>query len=189
MALFVCGKNMKQFIILLVASLCSASAFAEKCEGIAGCIDLYSKLTGEAILVNEVKPDMTLALAGTDLTKANAKTEFVKFINTNIVELIQGNKLVAFRHGEFLSSPIYLIENKIIPQMINKDGLVTLVYQSNKDPKSIITRRIRNKLSRKKTKSINNIVEFSANKTVSVSDTYEYASRIMATIIKLDLKK
>lgn len=167
----------------------SLSAHAEKCEGIEACSALYTKLTGKKVVTSDIKEDMTLSSPGTDLTAENAEKEYIRYLNLNVVQMLEGNRLIALRHGEFLTSPIYMIEKGIMPQMINKDGLVTLVFVSKNSPKKLISKKVRNQLSRKKTKSINNIVEFNDNNIITLSDTYEYASRIMTTIMKKDSVK
>lgn len=178
---------MKKFLALLV--LLSFQAHAEKCETIEGCSALYANLTGEKVDFSAVPVEMSLAIAGTDMTPENAKEEYRKYLAMNAVMLIENNKLVPMRHGEFLKSPIYVVEKNKIPQMINKDGLVTFSYATQNDPKKLITRKVRKKLSYKKTKSLNNIVEYSGPKVITISDTYENASKIAAQIIKADQKK
>lgn len=178
---------MKKFFALLV--LLSLNAQAEKCETVEGCSVLFTNLTGEKVDFTAVPPEMSLAVPGTDLTAENVKVEFPKYLALNAVVLIEKNKLVPMRHGEFLTSPMYVVDKNKIPQMINKDGLVTFSYMTQNDPKKLVTRRIRKKLSYKKTKSLNNIVEYSGPKVITVSDTYEYANKVVAQIIKADQKK
>lgn len=182
---------MKLFSIFTLVTLFSFNAYAEKCEGVNACVDLYTKLTGEHLAIyKDVTDDMTLAAPDADLTKENAKVEFTKFANKNVIQILEINKvktLVAKRSGDFLTSPIYIVSENNIPMMINKDGLVTFVYHS-KGATRKLAEKTRTMLSKKmpSKESRNSILEFTDNKIISVSDSYEKADKIAREWIKLD---
>jgi len=181
---------MKFLFLVSVLGLFSFNSYAEKCEGVNACVDLYTKLTGEHLAIyKDVTDDMTLAIPDTDLTKDNAKVEFNKFANKNLIQITDINKvktLIAKRSGDFLTAPIYIVSENNIPMMINKDGLVTFVYHSKGDT-SKLSSKTRTMLSKKKpANGRNSILEFMDNKIISVSDTYERADKIARVWIKLD---
>lgn len=182
---------MKLLSIFTLITLFSFNAYAEKCEGVNACVDLYTKLTGEHLAIyKDVTDEMTLAAPDTDLTKENAKVEFSKFVNKNVMQMMEINKvktLVAKRSGDFLTSPIFVVSENNIPMMINKDGLVTFVYHA-KGGTGRLAVKTRTMLSKKMPSkgSRNSILEFADNKIISVSDSYEKADKIAREWIKLD---
>lgn len=178
---------MKFLSIAAILCLLTSNSYAEKCEGFNACADLYTKLTGEKLNIDEsISDDMTLAIPDIDLTVANAKVEFLYFLNKNVVTMMPKNRLVANRKGDFLISPIYIVSEGNIPRMINKDGLVTFVYHSKSDTKNLVSNKTRGLLSRKKNKSESMITVFPKTKVIAVSDTDENATRIINLIIKSD---
>lgn len=178
---------MKGLLIATVLGLFSFNSYAEKCEGINACVDLYTKLTGEKFTIEEsISDDMSLAAPDTDLTAANAKLEFENFLNKNVVSVMAKNRLTAGRSGEFLTAPIYVVSAGNIPRMLNKDGLVTFVYHSKKDPSKIVNAKTRGLLTRKKNNSERRIVDYSKTKIIAVSDTFQNAERIITFIMKAD---
>ena len=178
---------MKHIVFLLALSLFSLNAYSETCTGISGCTSLYEKLTGKTINTDKaISDEMTLTLNETTLTKENAAKEFAAFINMNAVTL-EGSSLKAMRNGEYLTAPIYLVTVDNVPQMINKDGLVTMVYQATKPTQRLVTKNIRALLSKKKAKSRQGIAEYNSN-MISVSDTYEHAEKVIRAILKNDMK-
>lgn len=178
---------MKLLSVLTLLSLFSFNAYAEKCEGVNACFDLYSKLTGKKLSIDKsITDEMTLAAPDTDLTKENAKVEFAKFCNKNVLS-IKGKVLMAHRSGDFLTAPIHVVSENNIPMMINKDGLVTFVYHAKGNIEKLAA-RTRTMTSKKKPQpnSINKIVQFTENKIIAVSDTYEKTDKIAREWIKLD---
>ncbi|MBY0414962.1 MAG: hypothetical protein K2Q18_12400 [Bdellovibrionales bacterium] len=177
---------MKHLTLLVILTVLPLSSFAEVCEGMNACTDLYRKLTGDKVVIDDkISDEMTLAVNGTDLTPQNARGEFPLFLNKNAVNFM-GNKLTPVRNGEFLGSPIYVVSANNMPQMINKDGLMTMVYHAKNETKKLITPKLLGMLSKKKTKGLSRVVDFKASKIVIVSDTFEYATKIMNEIIKAD---
>ena len=177
---------LRVFLILTLISF-SFNSYAEKCEGINACIDLYSRLTGHKLIPSvSITDDMSLAVADTDLNSSNAQKEFEKFLNKNIVS-INGDKLMANRHGDFLAAPAYIVSEGNIPMMIDGKGLVTLVYSAKGNTIRLVN-SARKMLSKKmpNAKNVNNIMEFKATKIISVSDTYETAVKIIKIIMKQD---
>jgi hypothetical protein len=179
---------MKLLSIFTFLCLFSFNSYAEKCEGVNACTELYSKLTGKKLEVNSsITDEMTLAAPDTDLTKENAKAEFSMFLNKNAIILYSEKQLVPNRSGEFLTAPIHVISENNIPMMLNKDGLVTFVYHVQGDIGKL-AKKTRSMLSKKKSspKSINKILEYKENKIIVVCDTYEKADKIAREWIKLD---
>lgn len=181
---------MKLIPIMSFLFLFSFNTYAEKCEGVNACVDLYSKLTGEHLAIDkDVTDEMTLAVPDTDLTKENAKIEFSKYANKNVMHVMNINKvktLLSKRSGDFLTAPIYIVSENNIPMMINKDGPVTFVYHS-KSNTSKLASKTRTMLGKKKpAKGRNSIIEFMDNKIIVVSDTYEKADKIAREWIKSD---
>jgi hypothetical protein len=179
---------MKLLILLTLLSFFSMNAYAEKCEGINACSDLYSKLTGEQLEIDStITDEMTLASPDVDLTKENVKAEFSLFVNKNVMSILDGKKLITHRMGDFLVAPIFVVSKNNIPMMINKDGLVTFVYHSKGATKRL-SDKTRILMSKKMARphSENKIVEFKDNKIIVVSDTYEKADKIAREWIKLD---
>lgn len=179
---------MKLLPIVTLLCLFSFNSYAEKCEGVNACTNLYSKLTGKKIEVSaSITDEMTLAAPDADLTKENAKAEFSKFINKNVMSILDNTKLISHRMGEFLTSPIYVVSENNIPMMINKDGLVTFVYHSKGDTKKLAD-KTRIMMSKKMPgpHSVNKIIEYKENKIIVVCDTYERADKIAREWIKLD---
>lgn len=176
---------MKACLLLLGLMVFSANSYAEKCEGMNACVSLYEKLTGDKLKVDEaINDDMTLASNDTDLTAADTKSQFEMYLNKNGVRLHK-NSLWAVRAGEFLTAPIYVVSQGNMPQMINKDGLVTLVYHAKKKSSKLVPGLARF-LSKKKIKDVPKIVEYLNTNTISVSDTFEHAEKIMTKILKAD---
>ncbi len=174
-------------LLCLVALSFSINSYAETCEGFNACADLYTKLTGEKLSIDKnISDEMTLAYNDANLTKENAKTEFTMFLNKNAVDMQNKGYIFAMRDKEFLSAPIYVVTEENMPRLFNKDALVTFIYHATHDTKKIVTAKARAALSKKKTKSRNNIVEFSHTKIISVSDTGEAATKIMKEIFKAD---
>jgi len=182
---------MKLLSVLTLLSIFSINAYAEKCEGVNACVELYTKLTGEHLNIDKVITDeMTLAAPDIDLTKENAKVEFSIFNNKNALHVYNVNKskmLIAKRNGEFLTAPIHIVSENNIPMMLNKDGPVTFVYHAKGNISNLAKKTV--KLLSKKmpaAKSLNRIVEFQENNIILVSDTYEKADKIAREWIKLD---
>lgn len=161
---------------------------AEVCEGIKSCSELYTKVTGEKLQIEKsINKSMSISSTGTDLDKSNVKKEFERYLNQNAVSL-SNKRLQSMRQGEYLRAPIYLVSLGNMPMMINKDGLVTLVYQSTNETNKLVNTSVKKMLSKKKSKSLNKIIEFPKNNLIAVSDTYEYASKIMKEIMMQDKK-
>lgn len=178
---------MKVLFLILILGLFSINLHAKKCEGMNACIDLYTEITGEKFIIDEsVNDEMSLAAPDTDLNAQNAKIEFLNFLNKNVVSIMLKKNLVAARNGEFLTAPIYVVSDGNIPRMINKDGLVTLVYHSRKETSKLVSAKTRGLLTRKKNNSERRIVDYSKTKIIAVSDTFENAERIMMLIMKSD---
>ncbi len=178
---------MVRLSIVTLALLVSFGASAEVCEGLTACTNLYTQLTGKKVKGdNYITPEMSLAVSSTTMESKNATNEFKSFLNKNAINLTSSGQILASRHGEFLTSPIYVVSPGNMPMMINKDGLVTMVYQAKKPTAKLITSKIRRLLSKKKTKSVNSIVEFKDTGIITASDTYEHASQIMTEIMKSD---
>lgn len=175
-------------LLLLITISFSINTYAETCEGFNACADLYTKLTGEKLTIDKnISDEMTLAYNDANLTKENAKTEFTMFLNKNAVDIQKKGYVFAMRDKEFLSAPIYVVTEENMPRLFNKDALVTFIYHATHDTtKKVVTAKARAALSKKKTKSRNNIVEFSHSKIISVSDTGEAATKIMKEIFKAD---
>lgn len=171
---------------LLISLFVSFSLKAEVCEGIKSCSELYTKITGEKLQSDKsINKSMSISATGTDLDKSNVKKEFERYLNQNAVSL-SNKRLQSMRQGEFLTAPIYLVSLGNMPMMINKDGLVTLVYQSTKETNKLVNSSVKKMLSKKKSKSLNKIIEFPKTNLIAVSDTYEYASKIMKEIMLQD---
>jgi hypothetical protein len=179
---------MKLLSIFTLLCLFSFNSYAEKCEGVNACSDLYSKLTGQKLSIDPtITDEMTLASPDVDLTKENAKVEFSKFINKNVMSILDKTKLISHRMGEFLTAPIYVVSENNIPMMINKDGLVTFVYHTKGNTKKLADKtRIMMSKKMPRPHSANKIVEYKENKIIVVSDTYEKADKIAREWIKLD---
>lgn len=179
---------MKLLSILTLLCLFSINAYAEKCEGINACADLYSKLTDKKLSIDPVITDeVTLAVPDVDLTKENANVEFEKFLNKNGGMTILDNTVVTKRVGEFLTAPVHVVSDNNIPMMLNKDGLVTFVYHTKGSTKRLAD-KTRSMLSKKKlaVKTFAKTIEFPKNKIMVVCDTYEKADKIVRLMIKLD---
>lgn len=176
-----------KFLVTLIIFF-SFPVFAEKCEGLENCAALYTKFTGKTVDMSDISSNMSWAVKNADVTPENAEKEFTRFLALNAITKMENNKLLPMRHGEFMLAPIYLIEDGKMPQVFSGEGLVTLVYQSKKDTAKLVTTRIRKQMSFKKTKSLNNIVEFKASKVITVSDRYDFASKVMQMIMKADSK-
>lgn len=178
---------MKVLFLVIGLSFSPFNLYAEKCEGINACTDLYAKFTGEKFIIDDsINDEMSLAAPDSDLTAVNAKVEFISFLNKNVVNIMAKNKLIAGRNGEFLTAPIYVVSAGNIPRMINKDGLVTFVYHSQKDTSKLVSAKTRGLLTRNKNNSERRIVDFPNTKIIAVSDTFENAERIMTLIMKSD---
>ena len=176
----------RSLLCLTVISF-SINSYAETCEGLNACADLYTKLTGEKLTIDKnISDEMTLAYNDANLTKENAKAEFTMFLNKNVVSMLDNGRVMAMRDKEFLSAPIYVVTEENMPRLFNKDALVTFVYHATRETKKVVKARARAFLSKKKLKSRNNIVEFSHTKIISVSDTGEAATKIMKEIFKAD---
>lgn len=173
--------------LLSFTLLFSFALRAEVCEGLNACSELYTQMTGQKLTMDKsISDDMSIAVPSTTMESKNATGEFTNFLNKNVINLLPGGKLQAMRHGEFLTVPIYVVSTGNMPMMINKDGLVTMVYQTQKVPTKLVSSKIRKMLSKKKAKSTNNIVEFNKNQIIAVSDTFEHATKIMTEIMKTD---
>jgi hypothetical protein len=145
------------------------------------------KLTGEKLNIDKnISDEMTLAYNDANLTKENAKAEFVMFLNKNVMNLDTEGRVMAMRNNEFLSAPIYVVSAGNMPRVFNKDALLTFVYHTQHETKKVVTKKARVLLSKKKRKSRNNIVEFPHTKIIAVSDTGEAATKIMKEIFKAD---
>lgn len=180
---------MKHLAFLTTIFFLSLNTYAETCTGIAECSKLYTKIDAKEFKIDKaITPKMTLILEETNLTDGSAKKDFLNFLNINAVEVV-GDSLKPMRNGEYLTSPIYLVTPDNIPQMINKDGLVTLVYQTTNPAQKLLTKTILGMSSKKKTKSRQGIVAYNESNIISVSDTYQYAEKIIRAIMKSDLKK
>lgn len=178
---------MKFLSILIILILFSFNSYAEKCEGIHACAELYTKLTGDKVTVDtSVTDEMSLAVSGVELTAENAKNKFEIFLNKNVVALTAKKQLVAGRKGDFLTAPVYVVSEGNIPRMINKDGPVTFVYQAKNETKKLINNKTRGLLSRKKGSFETMINTFDKTKIIAVSDKDENASRIITFIMKSD---
>lgn len=178
---------MNVLFLTLALMLFSSHSYAKKCEGINACSDLYTELTGERFIIdNSIDDEMSLGAPDADLNAINARVEFLNFINKNVVSIVQKNRLVAARNGEFLTAPIYIVSDGNIPRMINKDGLVTLVYHSKKATSKLVSSKTRALLTRKKNNTERRIIDYSKTKIIAVSDTFENAERIMILIMKSD---
>jgi hypothetical protein len=178
---------MKRLALLSFLVLFSTNSFAEVCEGINACTELYRKLTGDNIIADkDITDETTLAVVSTDLTAQNAKAEFQLYLNKNTIQLL-GRRLDIMRNGDFLTSPIYIVSENNMPQMINKDGLVTLVYHAKRPTSKLLTSKVRNQLSFTKvqTKSRFAILEF-PTKIIAIQHTFEYAEKMMKKIMKAD---
>ena len=161
----------------------STNSYAEVCEGFNACTNLYTQLTGQKISIDKnISDETSLAVQNTDLTKENAKAEYQLFLNKNTIDFKNG-KLNMMRNGEFLTAPIYIVSESNMPQMINKDGLVTLVYHAQKASAKSLSSKTRQLLSfsKVKTKAHFSILEF-PTKIIAVSHTFEYATKIMKEI-------
>lgn len=180
---------MKRIILALILGVLSVNAYAEKCEGFNVCLELYSKLTGKKLSIdNTISDEMTFSVEDLELTKENAESEFTLFLNKNAINYFKkNNQLIAQRQGEFLTSPVYIVSPGNMPQMFSKEGLVTLVYHSKNDPDkfSVKTRAM---LSKKmpKPKSINKVIAYRESKIFVVSDTFEVAQKVMEQVFKMD---
>lgn len=173
---------------LFISLFLSMSLKAEVCEGIKSCSELYTKITGEKLQSEKsINKSMSISATGTDLNKSNVKKEFERYVNQNAVSF-SNKRLLSVRNGEYLTAPIYLVSLGNMPMMINKDGPVTLVYQSTKETKKLVNSNVKKMLSKKKSKSQNKIVEFPNTNLIVVSDTYEYASKTMKEIMLADKK-
>lgn len=179
---------MKLLSIFTLLCLFSVNSYAERCEGVNACVDLYSKLTDVKLTIDKnVTDEMTLAAPDADLTKENAKIEFSKFINKNVMSILNNKFLITQRMGDFLTAPIHVVSENNIPMMINKDGLVTFVYHAKGNTKKLAD-KTRVMMSKKMAGShaVNKIIEYNKNKIIVVSDTYEKADKIAREWIKLD---
>jgi hypothetical protein len=176
-------KLLSQLSLITALLIFSSNSFAEVCEGINACTELYTKLTGEKIIMDkDITDEMTLAAPTANFTSENAKAEYRLYLNKNAIALT-GSKMDTMRNGDFLISPIYIVSENNMPQMINKDGLVTLVYHAKNSTKKL-TKKV-SALSKKKMKGHPAILEFPTN-VIAVEDTFEYATRNMNAIIKAD---
>lgn len=180
---------MKRMILALFLGMLSANSYAERCEGFNACAELYSKISGKKLSIdNSISDEMTLAVEDTNLTKENAEDEYALFLNKNVVSYYKKNhQLIAQRQGEFLTSPIYVVSQGNMPQMFSKEGLVTLVYHSKNDPDKF-SAKTRVMLSKKmpKPKSINKVIAYRETKIFVVSDTFEVAQKVMEQVFKMD---
>lgn len=180
---------MKKMVLAVVFSILSANSYAERCEGFNACAELYSKLSGKKLSIdNTISDEMTLAVEDTDLTKENAESEYVLFLNKNVVNYYKKNhQLIAQRQGEFLASPVYVVSPGNMPQMFSKEGLVTLIYHSKNDPDKF-AEKTRGMLSKKmpKPKAVNKIITYRETKIFVVSDTFEVAQKVMEQVFKMD---
>lgn len=174
-------------IFLFVSMLVSLNSYAETCEGFNACAELYTKLTGEKLTIDKnISDEMSMASTSANLTSANVKSEYNLFLNKNVVILHSKGIVMALRHGEYMSAPIYVISEGNIPRMFTKEGKVTFIYHVQHDVKKVVTAKARASASKKTKKSLNNIVEFPQSKIVAVSDTVEAATKIINEIMKAD---
>ena len=179
---------MKLLSIFTLLCLFSVNSYAERCEGVNACVDLYSRLTNKKLSIDPaITDEVTLAVPDVDLTKENVNVEFEKFLNKNGGMTILANTVISKRAGDFLTAPIYVVSENNIPMKINKDGLVTFVYHTKGATKKLAD-KTRIMLSKKKLadKTFAKTIEFSTNKIIVVCDTYERADKIVRTMIKLD---
>jgi hypothetical protein len=102
---------------------------------------------------------------------------------------LEGNYVHSKREGEFNTSPIYIVTAENVPQMINKDGLVNFIYQTNRETGHLVVGEVRGLLPKKVANRMDKIVEFKSSKIILVSSTYEYAEKIIRRILELDSKK
>lgn len=177
---------MKYFTLVSLLFLFSINSYAETCKGIISCGQLYSKLTGSKLKYDKkITIDMTLAIEEIDLTKENAAKEFPRFLNLNGVYQQKSN-LIAIRNGEFLKAPIYHVTKDNVPQMINKDGLVTFSYEGIKKVKDLLTADVQKHLTYRKGKSHSLLHKQPAANIIIVCETYENAEKMMRQILQND---
>jgi len=173
--------------IVSLAMLISLGASAEVCEGLNACSELYTQLTGKSVKLDKtLTKETSIAVPSTTMESKNATGDFKTFLNKNAVDMTSTGQILPKRNGEFLTAPIYVVTPENMPMMINKDGLVTMVYQAKNPTTKLVTTKIRKLLSKKKSKSTNGIVEFKDTGIITASDTYEHASKIMTEIMKSD---
>jgi hypothetical protein len=178
---------MKGLTLSFLFAIFFTSAHAEVCEGLNACNELYTKLSKNQLTMDKtISDEVTMAVQGTDLTAENYKTEYPLYLSKNTISL-SGKTLKNMRNGEFLTSPIYIVSENNMPQMINKDGLVTLVYHAKKSPKKLLTSKVTKMISfsRPNPKAHYSILEF-PTKVIAVSHTFEYATKMMKEIMKAD---
>ena len=178
---------MKQILLFSFLFLISFNILAETCEGFNACADLYTKLTGEKLTIDKnISDEMSMASTSANMTAANAKVEFSLFLNKNVVALQPKGIVMALRHGEYMSAPIYVVSEGNIPRMFTKDGIVTFIYHAQHNTNKIVTAKARASLTKKSKKSVNNIIEFSQSKIIAVSDSVDNATKIIKEIMKAD---
>lgn len=176
-------KFLSKLSLITVLLMISTVSFAEVCEGVNACTELYTKFTGEKLIMDkDISDEMTLSVGSANFSKENIRQEYKFFLNKNAVALV-GDKLQAIRNGDFLTSPIYIVSISNMPMMINKDGLVTLVYHAKNPAKKLIKRATG--FSKKKIKGHPAILEFPTN-VIAIEDTFEYATKSMLAIMKAD---
>ena len=177
---------LRAFIIFSLITF-SFNSYAEKCEGLNACIELYTKLTGHKLIPGpSISDELSLAVSDVDLTETNADKEFKKFLNKNTISL-NGDRMMVNRFGEFISAPVYVVSEGNIPRMMDAKGLVTLVYHAQGNSKKLASDAA--KMSSKKMskpKSVNSVIDFGETKIISVSDSYEVAVKIVKQIMKKD---
>jgi hypothetical protein len=175
-------KFLSKLSLVAVLVMFSSGSFAEVCEGINACSELYTKFTGEKLVMDKISDEMTLAAENANFSKENVRQEFRLYLNKNAV-VLNGNKLEPMRNGGFLGAPIYIVSLSNMPQMINKDGLVTLVYHAKNPAKKLVKKATG--LSKIKIKGHQAILDFPTN-IIAIEDTFEFATRNMLAIMKAD---
>lgn len=176
--------KISQLALLASLSIFSITAQAEVCSDLQTCADLYTKFTGENVTLSKDLEDITLVERATDLTASNAKSEFEIFLNLNAISK-HGSNISTMRNGDFLKSPIYMVSEGNMPQVFQKDGLVTLVYQAKKATKKLVSKKV--KMLSRVTKTYRPaILEMNDNKIIAVQDKFVNAEKIMSAIIKSD---
>lgn len=177
---------MKYLTLVSLLFLFSSNSYAETCKGIINCGQLYSKLTGTKFKYDKkISKNMSLALEEIDLTKENAVKEFPRFLNLNGVYQ-QKNNLISIRNGDFLTAPIYIVTKNNIPQMINKDGLVTFSYEGSKKVKDLLTADVQKHLTYRKGKSHSLLHKQPATNIIIICETYEHAEKMIRQILEND---
>ena len=176
--------KISQLFLMLSLTVFSSTAYSEVCNDLQTCSELYTKLTGETLTISKDLEGATLADRTADLTAENAKEEFATFLNFSAISK-HGSNISSMRNGEFLKSPVYLVSEGNMPQVFQKDGLVTLVYQSKKATKKLVSKKA--KMLSKKTKAYRPaILEMNGNQIIAVQDKFVNAEKIISAIMKAD---